>query len=222
MNGSACDELGIPHRLRTLNKKIVGFNDDGEILYRWVKPSVQFGPDGEVPGVGAFQDAADISCNRSLFCVAPTDVLYNPFGGPHRFDHAVICATIASISRIALFFPLHSTCQIAFTFEHSPEPCMYPHTEIVVMEAENRLKNEVKPKTLRTLIRNELSQVFSLCHRASPDLQLEMSNRKRGVIAIIRSAIRNFFLSSVNRYPESKTERSIRHLQHLAASVDAL
>ncbi len=176
-----CDNLLIPKRLRTVGRQALQFTDPAELIFRWVKPIVEFPDNGELSAAAlgeVFSDAADISCNRSSLCLAATDVLYNSMRLPHRHDHAVVSALITDISSTSFNFSNGgNNWTITFELEHDPEVCMYPHTQVVVLRGGERLSNKVKPPTLRSMIRAELRPLFELCHRANPNLELELERR---------------------------------------------
>ena len=173
-----CEELGIPPRLWSKNHPVKdGFVDGEESLYRWYHPDIEMMSDGTLSeaAIGkVFDPPIDISCNRSTLCKYSTDVLYNIEKPLHRFHFGIIETKVKIISEYT--FPCKfekdgksQIVSIRLTLKHSPEKCMYPHTEIkcykdgVVFENE-----EVKPKSLRKAIRLGIAPLFTVCHYPDP------------------------------------------------------
>ena len=171
MTEPSCKELLIPPRLWLYkgagNKK---FNDGAEYLYRRFPPNIEITPEGRLSGAtikGAISPPFDISCNRSSLSDYATDVLYNIKELPHRFHYGVIEATVESLKgRIIPFREGKELLSLRFDIEHTPEKCMYPHSEITVYK--NEIKLDKASKTIKTLIRDELAKVFIVCHHPDP------------------------------------------------------
>ncbi len=178
---AVCRDLGIPVRLRRNNRNIYNiFDDGGEFLYRRCPPDIVFNQDGTLTAASAgptFKPPRDISCNRERFCDYPTDVLYNIKELPHYNDCGVIEAPIGLVNNHTFIYILQQKKgvkiehTITFVLVHSPEVCMYPHSEIYVMKDGVRLK-DVRQETLKTEIRRELSKIFTLKHEPSPNFKL--------------------------------------------------
>lgn len=187
-----CEELGIPHRLITPDQPIINeFNDGLELLYRWFSPNLEFSHDGQLTGAilgQIFKDPYDISCNRSELCEYSTDVLYDHEKGNHRFNYGIIQATVESIKYRTFVFmqPVQGSSKpeevsVELDIIHTPEECMYPHSEITVYKNGERIKNEVKPASLKTFIRSELSKVFTVCHAPDPAFKPKESGIEKQV-----------------------------------------
>jgi hypothetical protein len=178
---AVCKKLGIPKRLRRNNREPFNqFNDGGESLYRWFSPRIDFDYEGNLSAAAIeeiFKPPRDISCNREFFCQHSTDVLYNTKELPHRYGHGVIRTSIELIDNHTFLFTYSrkkgSTENLIITLKviHSPEECMYPHSEILVLKEGERIK-DVKPNSLKTVIRQELSQRFKVCHEPNPHFKL--------------------------------------------------
>jgi hypothetical protein len=181
-----CKEYGIPSRL-WWNKKLLWwqwkkpikdkFPDGQELLYRWYHPDIELPPDGALNNVTEtvlgkiFDPPVDISCNRSTLCKYPTDVLYNFIDGNHRFTYGIIVTSVGNVNEYTFqceFKGQDGKTQVVsftLTLKHSPENCMYPHTEIKFHKEGEVFENViVKPKTLKRAIRSELATLFTVCH----------------------------------------------------------
>jgi hypothetical protein len=179
-----CNELGIPKRLRRNKRESFDeFHDSNENLYRWFAPEIEYLFDGTLSPstVGkVFSPPRDISCNRSRFCDYPTDVLFNTNNLPHRNDFGIIKTSILLIEkyRFSVFVSNNKNIEeeifIEFQVIHSPEECMYPHSEIIVLRNGKRIEGDVKPKKLKTLLREELSRKFKVCHLPTPNFAIPL------------------------------------------------
>ena len=176
-----CEELEIPNRLRKNGQVAIPHFRDGELLFRWFKPNVQIDFEGKIStsAVGdVFRPPHETSVNRSSLCKDSTDVLYNHKNLPHRFDYGVIQAKVNSFNT----YGFSSTdnignerfqVNIMFGIQHAPEECMYPHTNINVYKNGELIKNDIRSKTLKADIRDELRLLFTVCHYPNPDFKLQ-------------------------------------------------
>jgi hypothetical protein len=178
-----CNELGIPKRLRRNRRESFDeFHDGNEYLYRWFVPEIEYSLDGILSPstIGkVFSPPLDISCNRAKFCDFSTDVLFNTKNLPHRNEYGVVKTTVGSVaSHKFTFFSNIKNIQEEITIEfqviHSPEECMYPHSEIIVFKNGVRLK-EAKQKSLKDAIRRELSKKFEVCHPPTPNFIIPLN-----------------------------------------------
>ena len=189
-----CDELSIPHQLRRNNRSAQDFTDGDEFLYRWFPPNVEILSDDKLSGAAignVFQSPCDISCNRQSLCDQSTDVLYNIKKLPHRFDFGVIQTKIEKIKGYNFDFdePIQGvnavrSISIRLDVQHTPEECMYPHSEILIFKGGELLHDPVKPPTLRTLIRGQLQPLFTVCHQPDPDFippQPPIANKRKPI-----------------------------------------
>lgn len=189
MTEPTCEELRIPPRLwrnkGTGNKE---FNDGAEYLYRRFPPNIEITPEGRLSGAtikDAISPPFNISCNRSSMSDYPTDVLYNIKQLPHRFHYGVIEATVESLKgRTVPFREGKELLSLGFDIEHKPESCMYPHSEIVIYK--NKIKIDKASKTIRTLIRDELAKVFSVCHKPNPTFVPTEKTKWQTILDIIK------------------------------------
>lgn len=98
------------------------------------------------------------SCNREKYSTNPTDVLYNireQDGGAHYFG----TYGILEFSSDIIYEFENSSLEInnvvrKFTLQliHSPEECMYPHCEVLVLENGNRIQH-LTAKSIKSAIR---------------------------------------------------------------------
>lgn len=178
---STCEELGIPNRLRKKEQDKLFAFERGELLFRWFEPNAQIDFEGKIGTSavkGAFKPPHEISTNRSSLCKYSTDVLYNHKNLPHRFNFGVVQTKVDSIKE----YEFSATdnlgndrfqVQIKFDVDHVPENCMYPHTNITVYRNGELIENDIRSKSLKADIRDELRLMFSVCHYPNPDFNPE-------------------------------------------------
>lgn len=169
---NACEELRIPFRLRTSpEKSIIPCDDGDELLYRRTHPSIDLGGPVVLSAASlgeVFRPPNHISCNRSRFCERETDVLYNTSGPKHHTTWGVIGTSVGRVR----FCEFDYNGRIGtFRVEHTPEPCMYPHSEIFVYLGDERLNKNINSKSLKSLVRFALAPIFDVYHL--PDLGFE-------------------------------------------------
>lgn len=183
MSESPCEKLGIPTRLEWNAQPVIDkFEDEKEKLYRWFNPDTEYTYEGHLSATtikNVFSPPFDISCNRSSLCKYSTDVLYNTSKLPHRYDFGVIETLVKDVKGYKFDFlqtqqngETHQV-SIELEIEHIPEECMYPHSEIIVYKDGERIKDKVKPSSLKTVIRDKLARVFTVCHKPNPNFKLE-------------------------------------------------
>lgn len=110
-----------------------------------------------------------------------TDVLYNHKNLPHRFNYGVVQAEVDSIKG----FEFSATdnlgndkfqVQIKFNVDHAPEECMYPHTNITIYKNGELINNDIKSKSLKADIRDELRLMFTICHYPNTEFKQSESD----------------------------------------------
>lgn len=202
-----CKEKGIPQRLWSKNppdKK--DFLNGEELLFRWFEPDIQVLADKPLSEsvIGkVFKHPIDVSCNRQSFCKKPTDVLYNHETGKHRFHFGIIESTVNEINGYSFDCNFYGrdgkshNISIKLKLEHSPEKCMYPHTEIECYQNGKRLKfeGEVKPNSFKKAIRYGLASLFKLCHNPDPSF-IPIEETVESEEAVIESL--TFFQKHIN------------------------
>ncbi|HSK70938.1 MAG TPA: hypothetical protein VK892_04530 [Pyrinomonadaceae bacterium] len=166
-----CEQLKIPKRLHTnKKKKIPDFSKD-LYLYRWIKPEHIFDGRVSTASIGQhFQPPYNISVNRSSLCEYSTDVLYNPIDLQHRFDYGVMQARVEIVNGYTFDSELGNGTKVTIKFEieHSPIPCMYPHSEICIYKDGVLINKKISNNTLKADIRDELRELFTICHNPDP------------------------------------------------------
>lgn len=215
MPSPTCDELSIPEQLRCNSRQSLAFETATERLFRWFPPELESEPDGTLSLASissAFSPPSDISCNRESLCSHPTDVLYNSEKHPHRFDFGVIRAVIGEIVAVTHAyeekdgFNNRTTRTITFEVEHTPEICMYPHSEIRVFRDAVMLQGDIKPKAAKIAVREALQPLFIVCHHPDPQFNptestTPSSSKGKKSVSRIRNFFRRLFTSNLLSSP---------------------
>lgn len=141
-----CSDLGIPQHLHTGSRIPDGEFLADEILYRRYRPA---GSD-EAPPVEAFSTSR-MSDNRSKFSSKLEDVLYDGCSGKHYLDWSIAKIPVNCLNEAEW---QHPDQPIAYRLKvvHRPEKCMYPHSEVVVLQDGEEI-DKVKPTTIKQKIR---------------------------------------------------------------------
>ncbi len=159
---SKCSELGIPEELHRKNRPIDN-TFESEMIYRRFQSSAsisEWSKDGKLSS-SIFPVKRD-SCNREKYSTSPKDVLYNireEDEGKHYFD---IYGVVGFSSEVLYDFQNTSLMindevrKFTLQLSHSPEECMYPHCEILVLE--NGQEVTLNAKSIKTAIRVYLVQ----------------------------------------------------------------
>lgn len=165
-----CSRLGIPKHLHTANRQKVSEFAPSETIYRrFTEPGTinQWKGNNQV-SASIFKLDND-SCNRSIFCQLPEDVLLNTReqdNGAHYLTHGIISFNVGKFYSL-LVPPAPAIKQNGFDrnfvlhLEHDPLPCMYPHTEIHVYDGSNRIDNS-PPKSTKAIIRGLLLDICEI------------------------------------------------------------
>jgi hypothetical protein len=157
-----CSQLNIPSYLYT-NGRTADQNFNSEKIWRRFKGSSSKDEWRKTHISAAIFPVRDDSCIRSKYSRDAEDVLYNDReqdNGLHYRDWGIL-----EIETTTLFdFLPHKIEQNgivrSFTIDlfHSPTECIYPHSEIKVLENGN-LINASKPKSTKTAIRDFLLKI---------------------------------------------------------------
>ena len=144
-----CSVLNIPARLHTAGRlKDPNFDED-EVVYRRFSvpgPKEAWSMAGNDPSVNIFKLNED-SYNRSKYCEEPEDVLFNVIpedDGRHYTDAGILSLQIQKLKESESEFIITENGnkrRFTFSIEHDPLPCMYPHTNVNIME-----NGEIAPK----------------------------------------------------------------------------
>lgn len=149
----ACVTPGIPHLLHRDGREIIqDFSTDHRLFIRVPKGCFE-GPDSDIVSLSAFKSSRQ-STNRDAFS-DPEDVLYNIDAAKeddHFFDWGIVSIGIAELEAKVFVHPEQTYSFRSFPF-HSPEECMYPHTEILQRRVDDDNEIDVNARTLKTKIR---------------------------------------------------------------------
>lgn len=154
---SVCSSLGIPSHLHRAGR----VNDDvfvGEVIFRRFLASGtknDWSKNSQI-SCSIFEVKND-SCNRSKYSDSPEDVLYNvriEDGGNHYFSWGIL--SIGSDMFDLFTFQINGTTRtFSLKLEHVPLDCMFPHSEIIVFENNEKVDTS-KPKSVKVVIRDYL------------------------------------------------------------------
>lgn len=158
----ACIQLGIPERLCRNNRPLLKISRD-DILFRRVP--AQLFPDrkaSEKVSAVAFPLRND-SYNLESQCESPDDVLFSILPDvPHYLDHGIIKIDLGDLWDASFEYSGgKETYRCRFEFDHEPEDCMYPHSEIKVY-INDVLKNPISSKDAKTALRLKLHENHSI------------------------------------------------------------
>ena len=154
---TTCEELNIPERLWKLDKPIIhDFKDD--VIYRRFKV---VGPKENWKTLNltasVFQLNTD-SYNKASLCESADDVLFNSVKadcGKHYTNWGILSISSNDLTDINSKKIKLNNEERVFTlkFQHVPEDCMYPHSEILIMEDDTKLLPKA-PKSIGVIIRD--------------------------------------------------------------------
>jgi hypothetical protein len=152
-----CEAKGIPRHLHCLNRSAEPFFETTELLYRRFSSEV-------IDDLTAAISFERMSVNRQKFCHSPDDVLWNDKEGGQYAGCGVLAIPVAALDiRIS-----HAHEDYSFTLrpEHCPEPCNYPHSEVIATKVlpdgtEVPLR-EIRPKSVKLAIRKALENSISV------------------------------------------------------------
>ena len=159
-----CSKLGIPKYLHSRKRLKDNHFLSSEKIYRrfTAKGRAEDWKNDKALSAVVFP-VEDDSVNRSAYCEKPEDVLYNTREkdeGKHYWNHGILLFQVNKFKELSLEpkEPIRlNGVERDFTFhlEHCPQPCMYPHSEIWVMEGGKRVDNQ-PPRSIRAIARSQL------------------------------------------------------------------
>ncbi len=152
-----CESKGIPlHLHRCARSPDQDFKGD-ELLYRRT-PNTH----GDLTAAIKFNR---MSVNREKYCEEPSDTLWNEKEGGTHDGFGVISLPVGALSRS---WPHKALKNVSFSLrpEHTPDPCNYPHTEVVANreEADGSLTPlaNIKPPSTKLAIREDLARFLKV------------------------------------------------------------
>jgi len=104
-----------------------------------------------------------MSVNRGKYSKLPENVLYNILTGEHYSSHSIIEFQVSLVESQKYTHPQKAHINYRFKMFHVPEECMYPHSEIKIME--NAKISQDLPKSLRGLFRDEIMKHYNKVER---------------------------------------------------------
>lgn len=163
-----CSALGIPERLHTGDREADSHFEENEQVYRrfWLPgPKETWSMIGNSPSARIF-DLSEDSYNRSKYCDQPEDVLFNvsqESDGEHYANAGIMALQVSHIRDDTTEFTITENGnerRFTFSVEHDPLPCMYPHTNVNVLE--NGKLAPKRPQSLKLAFRLMLRDYLSI------------------------------------------------------------
>lgn len=158
---SVCAARGIPdylHQLgRTPDPDFVG----NEQLFVRFKPT-----ETEIKNVISFRKQ---SCNRAKYCQGGLDdVLFDSkHGGRHQEYTGVAAITVAQLFSVSAgITEIKANTQTTRVYtlhpKHEPEPCNYPHSEIIADCNGQPDPDNIKPNSMKKQLRDQLAELYRI------------------------------------------------------------
>lgn len=157
MSSSVCDSLGIPSYLHRKGRDIDNHFID-EFVYRRFLASAEksdWMANNQISS--SIFEVKNDSCNRSKYSNSPEDVLYNirvEDEGKHYFSWGVLSINTKAFD-VFTFKINETTRTFSLQLSHEPLECMFPHSEIIVLE-NGSVVDTSKPKSVKAAIRDFL------------------------------------------------------------------
>jgi hypothetical protein len=150
MDEPDCFALKIPARLHRDGKPAVqDFSDKTEKLYRRCNPDKGLEDAKEIlrfdPG---------LSLNRKRFSDFPADVLFDPKKGHHHAGWKIFEFAVGDLALKSWTHPDRPGELVTIELWHTPEKCMYPHTDLFFSLNGQRVSNKKQVSAVfRTMIK---------------------------------------------------------------------
>lgn len=172
VNEDFCASLEIPHHLSKNGRLEDQIFLLEEKIYRWFAPKDS---DGESyilkdPNTGeevistAIFRTDGMSCVREKFIKELKDVLYNIKSKEHFFDFGIVEFEVEKIEVKVFEHPTIAGTKYSLKLVHRPEECLYPHSEVQVLENEIA-KSDIKPSSIRTKVKAEYQRICKIVKR---------------------------------------------------------
>lgn len=166
-----CSRFSIPKRLWQGRRRKDNVFSDEELIFRRFKGNINADDWRSTAGLStAVFDVKNDSTNRSKYSTDPADVLYpitrrNPIH--HYQSYGIVAFSVADFRTLSIVpkEPLTTIEGVprVFTFqlEHIPECCMYPHTEIWIIENGTHVPAP-SSRLVKAAVRDELFRISNL------------------------------------------------------------
>jgi hypothetical protein len=158
-----CSALGIPTHLHSGTRPVNDVFLDAETVYYRAPPM-------KVEGGKVLPEAfktTKTSVVRKRDTAGPEDCLYDGKDGKHCFDFGVAELAVGKIQSLSKAHPQEQDSVYTFKIRHDPLECMYPHCEIRTYKGGSEV-GEIKPPSVKTWLRLELSRIASLVQAPKP------------------------------------------------------
>lgn len=132
-----CFDLGIPKHLHKNERGQDSEFQDDELLFRRYKEENQI------------FSTQRMSVNRSKYGQSE-DVLYNVNSSNHFNHWGIVSIKVGQLRKFQFAHPEKQGIKYSLTVVHSPSDCMYPHSEIIILQNDIQLDSLDKPKSART------------------------------------------------------------------------
>jgi len=157
VSNSICDSLRIPSHLHR-NGRAIDDEFGEELIYRrFLAPGLNSDWLKSRQLSSSIFEVKNDSCNRSKYSNSPHDVLYNvriEDEGKHYLSWGILSINSKAFSLFT--FQVNGTTRtFSLKLSHDPLDCMFPHSEIIVLEAGIRIDTS-KPKSVKAVIRDYL------------------------------------------------------------------
>lgn len=158
-----CSVPGIPNRLHRNGQGADNVFDES-LIYIRLKPSDFVSP--ALISHNAFRIDMQ-SCNREKYSTDPRDVLLNINAATvsdHFLNYGIVSIPIDALRKGSFDHPTDTTKQYKLDLVHTPEECMFPHSEIVTFLASdaNRQNVGISSSLVRAGIRQFYRRVLTV------------------------------------------------------------
>lgn len=186
-NNCICDDYGIPRELHQNGR--LGTDDftESELLYRRFAPLKDLNGESNILSDGSvsksvFSTREPMSCNRDKYSSNFKDVLYNIRSAKHYSDWGVCSIQVKIINEFNYLG--QNNKRYSLEVVHEPTFCMYPHSNVYVIEDGARLTELKKPDLVKNTIKEYYSKNSTIILKPLPPssiLSLSSSTETQGV-----------------------------------------
>jgi hypothetical protein len=149
-----CAAKGIPEHLHRVGREPDPVFESDELLYRRFPLNK--------PDLTAAISFKRMSVNRGKYCNSPDDVLWNSTDGGRLEGFGVLEFEVGALG-LTVRHP-HDPVSFALRPDHTPEPCNYPHTEVVAFavsaaDGTETAIQDIKPPSVKLRFREHLQNL---------------------------------------------------------------